>query len=177
MIRRPPRSTLFPYTTLFRSGGDALVRVDQEDPLVRRLRDGPVLLPGGVDVLVLQDAGARVACDRQGRVGRVGIDHQDLIREAHRLEAVSDRGFLVESWDDHREPRPLCVHPLDSLRFSLCWSRSNCARRSLALLARGLPGWSWNRRLKNSSASGRLPTFRRHLPMSNSTWPVPAYCG
>src|SRR2546430_9270150 len=25
MIRRPPRSTLFPYTTLFRSGIDALV--------------------------------------------------------------------------------------------------------------------------------------------------------
>src|SRR5260370_14698696 len=25
MIRRPPRSTLFPYTTLFRSGGDVLV--------------------------------------------------------------------------------------------------------------------------------------------------------
>src|SRR5438034_5439887 len=23
MLRRPPRSTLFPYTTLFRSGGDA----------------------------------------------------------------------------------------------------------------------------------------------------------
>src|SRR2546427_6019338 len=26
MIRRPPRSTLFPYTTLFRSGGEALKR-------------------------------------------------------------------------------------------------------------------------------------------------------
>src|SRR5256885_7621960 len=26
MIRRPPRSTLFPYTTLFRSGGPAPVR-------------------------------------------------------------------------------------------------------------------------------------------------------
>src|ERR1041384_8805229 len=26
MIRRPPRSTLFPYTTLFRSSGDAEVR-------------------------------------------------------------------------------------------------------------------------------------------------------
>src|SRR2546430_7922766 len=24
MIRRPPRSTLFPYTTLFRSGGDGM---------------------------------------------------------------------------------------------------------------------------------------------------------
>src|SRR3712207_2313520 len=27
MIRRPPRSTLFPYTTLFRSGGPAAVRL------------------------------------------------------------------------------------------------------------------------------------------------------
>src|SRR3712207_7711930 len=38
MIRRPPRSTLFPYTTLFRSDG---VRVQQPEtepgePLVRR---------------------------------------------------------------------------------------------------------------------------------------------
>src|SRR3712207_9310663 len=29
MIRRPPRSTLFPYTTLFRSGGGAARRPDQ----------------------------------------------------------------------------------------------------------------------------------------------------
>src|SRR5256712_14181078 len=40
MIRRPPRSTLFPYTTLFRSGlrdgraAHALVTVD-DDPVVR----------------------------------------------------------------------------------------------------------------------------------------------
>src|SRR5437667_5270634 len=27
MIRRPPRSTLFPYTTLFRSGGEASLSV------------------------------------------------------------------------------------------------------------------------------------------------------
>src|SRR2546430_4162883 len=35
MIRRPPRSTLFPYTTLFRSVWTALVqapRVDQSEP-------------------------------------------------------------------------------------------------------------------------------------------------
>src|SRR6202051_3029010 len=32
MIRRPPRSTLFPYTTLFRSGfGDAFGYLDQAD--------------------------------------------------------------------------------------------------------------------------------------------------
>src|SRR3712207_7787510 len=39
MIRRPPRSTLFPYTTLFRSGG---VRRNRDDdtrgPAQRRLR-------------------------------------------------------------------------------------------------------------------------------------------
>src|SRR3712207_8890734 len=29
MIRRPPRSTLFPYTTLFRSKVEALQRLDQ----------------------------------------------------------------------------------------------------------------------------------------------------
>src|SRR3712207_8037219 len=34
MIRRPPRSTLFPYTTLFRSGVDRLIRGD-EDHLFR----------------------------------------------------------------------------------------------------------------------------------------------
>src|SRR2546426_5268193 len=39
MIRRPPRSTLFPYTTLFRSGGNSLgqlaegLLVNQQVPL------------------------------------------------------------------------------------------------------------------------------------------------
>src|SRR2546422_7211725 len=48
MIRRPPRSTLFPYTTLFRSRearrerghGSAL------DPLHQLLRDDDAVLPG-----------------------------------------------------------------------------------------------------------------------------------
>src|SRR5690348_17874663 len=36
MSRRPPRSTLFPYTTLFRSGGPAASGAVHHDP-VRRL--------------------------------------------------------------------------------------------------------------------------------------------
>src|SRR3712207_8781710 len=32
MIRRPPRSTLFPYTTLFRSGGGPAAAVGRRDP-------------------------------------------------------------------------------------------------------------------------------------------------
>src|SRR5260370_32626811 len=31
MIRRPPRSTLFPYTTLFRSSGELLTRYHDEE--------------------------------------------------------------------------------------------------------------------------------------------------
>src|SRR2546422_7281993 len=48
MIRRPPRSTLFPYTTLFRSlAHRGVERVDQhiqiDDPLCLRGRKRPVL--------------------------------------------------------------------------------------------------------------------------------------
>src|SRR3712207_8676837 len=36
MIRRPPRSTLFPYTTLFRSGSDGTRREARPRPRPRR---------------------------------------------------------------------------------------------------------------------------------------------
>src|SRR2546430_3438755 len=36
MIRRPPRSTLFPYTTLFRSQKKAARRSEPPDPVERR---------------------------------------------------------------------------------------------------------------------------------------------
>src|SRR3712207_8655679 len=41
MIRRPPRSTLFPYTTLFRSyaAKDSLLVVSNTDAAVRRVLD------------------------------------------------------------------------------------------------------------------------------------------
>src|SRR3712207_7445289 len=58
MIRRPPRSTLFPYTTLFRSRADD-VRAPRGGP-GQPLRDDV----GGVHVLdaqVVGDAGAHVA--------------------------------------------------------------------------------------------------------------------
>src|SRR3712207_8704466 len=54
MIRRPPRSTLFPYTTLFRSGRNRdarrLVHLEAEDV-------GPVVVPHDVErELLLRDA-------------------------------------------------------------------------------------------------------------------------
>src|SRR2546430_14623491 len=49
MIRRPPRSTLFPYTTLFRSphrglrGDDVLEHLDAHDPVRARVTEGQSL--------------------------------------------------------------------------------------------------------------------------------------
>src|SRR5256885_13965569 len=49
MIRRPPRSTLFPYTTLFRSLGERLAP--------ERLVDLAALAPGAAPVLPALDPG------------------------------------------------------------------------------------------------------------------------
>src|SRR6266436_5171965 len=67
MIRRPPRSTLFPYTTLFRSGADR--------PLARprpwSARDRPPAGAGAVNDL----AGA--APQRRHTVRRLGVPSDD----------------------------------------------------------------------------------------------------
>src|SRR5256885_11439268 len=60
MIRRPPRSTLFPYTTLFRSARGCLDHADRDGRVALDLARGPArirrterdpgrVLPGGKD--------------------------------------------------------------------------------------------------------------------------------
>src|SRR3712207_7255986 len=87
MIRRPPRSTLFPYTTLFRSGkpepvgADAGRRVDDD-----AVADDALVVHGGVrvDDAVAADAGPRAD------VG-AGVNHRS---EEHTSELQS-RQYLV----------------------------------------------------------------------------------
>src|SRR5256885_9447383 len=54
MIRRPPRSTLFPYTTLFRSQATSLkaVLASGEEKQLRRQSPYVVTVPGAVDAWV-----------------------------------------------------------------------------------------------------------------------------
>src|SRR3712207_7534273 len=86
MIRRPPRSTLFPYTTLFRSGG--LHRVaDVVEGLVRQRRR-----PG-----TGQRVGGRLAQLHLLGVGvgaRSGVAVEDPRSEEHTSELQS-RQYLV----------------------------------------------------------------------------------
>src|SRR3712207_8502171 len=88
MIRRPPRSTLFPYTTLFRS--PELV----DRPVDRRGR-GPDLLLGAVDRDRDQPA---VAQRDRGALGEPGVgggrEHVALRSEEHTSELQS-RQYLV----------------------------------------------------------------------------------
>src|SRR5256885_10311831 len=65
MIRRPPRSTLFPYTTLFRSlplglafakGGLSVVLHDPDSAAVELMNRGRMPLRGGVERSLLRSA-------------------------------------------------------------------------------------------------------------------------
>src|SRR3712207_8492953 len=54
MIRRPPRSTLFPYTTLFRSGNALeLLRPSSLDDAAAALGDGMRAIAGGTELVPL----------------------------------------------------------------------------------------------------------------------------
>src|SRR3712207_7913658 len=81
MIRRPPRSTLFPYTTLFRSARSAGAAAEQSaDRLAERL--GQLALPEELD-LVLRRMDVHV--DRAGR--DLDEDDGDRDRKSTRLNS------------------------------------------------------------------------------------------
>src|SRR5687768_18006914 len=83
MIRRPPRSTLFPYTTLFRSRGTYLFR--------KKLW----LFPGGevpplADLVVMDEVGICLLCPApRGWIEFVGEDAHSNRSEEHTSELQS----------------------------------------------------------------------------------------
>src|SRR3712207_6855915 len=84
MIRRPPRSTLFPYTTLFRSAGGRLARSGAR---LRRRRRGAARR----EPFVLGEGGAADAARQRVRADR---DGRRLRSEEHTSELQS-RQYLV----------------------------------------------------------------------------------
>src|SRR3712207_8182144 len=97
MIRRPPRSTLFPYTTLFRSAlsplrrvptlvltgdGDKLIPKEHSDTLVELLRRD-----GGeqVEYVVVADAGHMVPLEQPDEVTRRSEEHTSELQSRQYL--------------------------------------------------------------------------------------------
>ena len=93
MIRRPPRSTLFPYTTLFRSREvrSKLSEVDMES--------SNSVYCASVCVYVAEDEFHR-ACDPDGIVigGRVGVNEigmADVKRSEEHTSELQSQAYLV----------------------------------------------------------------------------------
>src|SRR3712207_7356174 len=81
MIRRPPRSTLFPYTTLFRSPAQRLLEVEAgEQPVV-----GPALL------LI----GPRALGDARGDLARLVLIEGPVLRSEEHTSELQSRQYLV----------------------------------------------------------------------------------
>src|SRR3712207_8386945 len=94
MIRRPPRSTLFPYTTLFRSR-----------QAVRRI----VRLPGGLHLQVVHaprvaEGGALPQRDRAGVTGE--LDGSRLRSEEHTSELQSRQYLVCRLLLEKKKTRP-----------------------------------------------------------------------
>src|SRR5436190_22874175 len=89
MIRRPPRSTLFPYTTLFRSSWSARARALVSGRCTRELAQDVGRGESRVDRLVPLVAGGS-AGPGQRLLQRVGGEHPEADREPVRQRDVAE---------------------------------------------------------------------------------------
>src|SRR3712207_7366096 len=91
MIRRPPRSTLFPYTTLFRSEADALVVVSSDAVYKLDYREvAESHLGSGAEVTMVT---TEVAADDAARYGIVQVDGER--RSEEHTSELQSRQYLV----------------------------------------------------------------------------------
>src|SRR2546429_9777354 len=119
MIRRPPRSTLFPYTTLFRSEGG-----EWDPPVLATIAsqgDGVAELVAALDrhYLHLQQSGKLVARRRQRlaertRAALARAVHQWIAEDTRAEELLARR--LDEVADGRRSPYDVAAEILDQVR-------------------------------------------------------------
>src|SRR3712207_7160940 len=91
MIRRPPRSTLFPYTTLFRSLDDGILEVlaVSQVPKLRYLRNLPKVFKGA-------HLGQPETHLFRGEVVEVDADRAfDIYRSEEHTSELQSRQYLV----------------------------------------------------------------------------------
>src|SRR3712207_912492 len=105
MIRRPPRSTLFPYPTLFRSGGRVRTRAVEAsppDPLARpRIHERVTLGVRALDALVPCGRGQRLGIFAGSGVGKsslLGMIARSTSAQVNVICLVGERGREVREF-------------------------------------------------------------------------------
>src|SRR2546429_4778322 len=102
MIRRPPRSTLFPYTTLFRSEGPVKAVLDHADSLTGRYLRGELRIPVPP---------RRRTPDPERKLAVIGARQQD--RKSTRLNSshgyISYAGFCLKKKNQASSHSPTVV--------------------------------------------------------------------
>src|SRR3712207_7456861 len=90
MIRRPPRSTLFPYTTLFRSEGQAEGARHEDPPHLGLPRPARLQVQAG-------DGGVHVPPAAHGRVAARGeqVRLAPALRSEEHTSELQSRQYLV----------------------------------------------------------------------------------
>src|SRR3712207_2287744 len=83
MIRRPPRSTLFPYTTLFRSNDDLVVHQQDVQAVVNALWAGGAEAMSIMDVRVISTSAVRC-------VGNTLLLHGQAFSPPFTIRAIGD---------------------------------------------------------------------------------------
>src|SRR3712207_7776079 len=98
MIRRPPRSTLFPYTTLFRSAINTIFNLSARPTQMERMRDGSMravhhILKDGADSIGVAGASLRVYVN-------IGMRSEEHTSELQSRQYLACRLLLA------KKPRP-----------------------------------------------------------------------
>src|SRR3712207_7432076 len=101
MIRRPPRSTLFPYTTLFRSQGQVrVVFAHRSSPLAADQRPGRRVDPAALEVDLGAgaedvDAVIPVAAGRDRKSTRLNSSHANISYAVFCLKKKTKRQLIL----------------------------------------------------------------------------------
>src|ERR1044071_752127 len=133
MIRRPPRSTLFPYTTLFRS--DFVVcAVDMDKAATAKLEEDYARAETPV---VSNNSAHRWTPDVPMMIPEINPDHEAVI-EAQRKRLGSKRGFIAVKPNCSIQSYVPAIHPLKSFGPNKI---AVCTYQAVSGAGKTLAGW------------------------------------
>src|ERR1035437_3343952 len=131
MIRRPPRSTLFPYTTLFRAGPDSILN---RSPLMPSLHPGGQLDQYRIEGLVARSGMASIfrATDmRSGRQVAIKIPHPEMEGDPVLFDRFKREADIGQSLDHPGVMKVLADGDRSRIYMVMEWVEGRLLRKAL----------------------------------------------